>query len=113
MKINEIKNSVKTNSDNQESHEFTIGDVSTIIEILRNRLYSKPIQTLTQEYMCNGRDAHREAERNGLEGASKRPIQVTLPTELESVIKFRDFGLGLSKQRVAEVFVKYGVSTKR
>ena len=113
MKIDKIKNSVKTNSDNQESHEFTIGDVSTIIEILRNRLYSKPIQTLTQEYMCNGRDAHREAERNGVEGASKRPIQVTLPTELESVIKFRDFGLGLSKQRVAEVFVKYGVSTKR
>ena len=113
MKINEIKNSIKTNSSSQESHEFSIGDVSTIIEILRNRLYSNPIQTLTQEYMCNARDAHREAERNGVEGATQRPIQVTMPTELESVIKFRDFGVGLSKPRVKDVFVNYGVSTKR
>lgn len=113
MKINEAKNIIKTNSTSSESHEFSIGDVSTIIEILRNRLYSKPIQTLTQEYMCNARDAHREAERNGIANASQRPIQVTLPTELESVIKFRDFGVGLSKERVKEVFVKYGVSTKR
>lgn len=108
MKISNSNNgSVDTNNSNQTSYDFNIGDVSTIIDILRNRLYSNPIQTLTQEYLSNARDSHREA------GKAEVPIRVTLPTKLDSSLKIRDFGVGLSKDRVRDVFVSYGISTKR
>lgn len=106
MKIATNNSTVQTNSTSIESHNFSIGDVSTIIDILRNRLYSNPIQTLTQEYLSNARDSHRESKQI-------RPITVTLPTRLDSVLKIRDYGVGLDKQRVRDVFVNYGISTKR
>lgn len=108
MKINSSNvSSVSTNNENAKSYEFSIGDVSTIIDILRNRLYSNPIRTLTQEYLSNARDAHREADNEAT------PVKVTLPTKLDSVLKIRDYGVGLSHDRVRDVFVNYGISTKR
>lgn len=107
MKISSNGSVVDTNNKDADNIDFGIGDVSTIIDILRNRLYANPIRTLTQEYLCNGRDSHREAGRENI------PLRVTLPTKLDSVIKFRDFGTGLSPDRVKNVFVLYGSSTKR
>lgn len=107
MKISSNGSNLDTNNKNADSIDFGIGDVSTIIDILRNRLYANPIRTLTQEYLCNGRDSHREA------GHEDTPIRVTLPTKLDSVLKIRDFGTGLSPERVRDVFVLYGSSTKR
>jgi len=107
MKISNNNSTVDTNNKDADNLDFGIGDVSTIIDILRNRLYANPIRTLTQEYLCNGRDSHRESGRENI------PLRVTLPTRLDSVIKFRDFGTGLSPDRVKNVFVLYGSSTKR
>jgi hypothetical protein len=107
VKINTEHSNVDTNNSDMQSMDFGIGDVSTIIDILRNRLYSNPIRTLTQEYLCNGRDSHREA------GRENTPLCVTLPTKLESTLKIRDYGVGLSPDRVKDVFVNYGSSTKR
>lgn len=107
MKIANSGSVLDTNNNNTDSLEFGIGDVSTIIDILRNRLYSNPIRTLTQEYLCNGRDSHRDA------GNPQTPLRVTLPTKLDSVLKIRDFGTGLSPDRIKDVFVLYGSSTKR
>jgi len=106
MKLQTSSSTIHTNSESLESHDFAIGDVSTIIDILRNRLYSNPIQTLTQEYLSNARDSHRES-------GNKNPITVTLPTKLDSCLKVRDYGVGLNKERVRDVFVNYGISTKR
>lgn len=106
MKLQTSSSTIHTNSESLESHNFAIGDVSTIIDILRNRLYSNPIQTLTQEYLSNARDSHRESGNNN-------PITVTLPTKLDSCLKVRDYGVGLDKNRVRDVFVNYGISTKR
>lgn len=107
MKLNTESGVVSTNNIDNQSMDFGIGDVSTIIDILRNRLYSNPIRTLTQEYLCNARDSHREAGREDI------PLKVTLPTRLDSVLKIRDYGVGLSPDRVRDVFVNYGSSTKR
>lgn len=107
MKINTNNSNLKTNNTGAESIEFGIGDVSTIIDILRNRLYANPIRTLTQEYLCNARDSHRDS------GHRDTPVSVTLPTKLDSVLKIRDYGTGLSPERVRDVFVNYGSSTKR
>lgn len=100
------KTGQKTNATDVKSRSFEIGDASMIIEILRKKLYSNPIQTLTQEYISNGRDANRESK-------STRPIEIHIPTPSDLTLKIRDFGNGLTPERIAEVFVKYGNSTKR
>lgn len=86
--------------------QFGIGDASVVIDILRNRLYAHPIQALTQEYISNARDAHREV-------GSNRSVIITMPTTFSPVFKVRDFGPGVTPERYATVFVLYGASTKR
>ena len=98
---------LETNSKSDESLEFGIGNASVVIEILRNRLYSNPIQTLVQEYISNARDAHREA------GREETRIEVGLPSSESPIFFVRDFGCGISPERIKEIFVYYGSSTKR
>lgn len=91
------------------SKKFGISDEdqSHIIGILRDRLYSdKPLAVL-REYSTNAADAHVEA------GIPDRPIRVVLPTILSPVLRIRDYGLGIPKDSIANVFVRYGKSTKR
>lgn len=87
--------------------DFGIGDPQMISQILRQQLYSDPIRVVCQEYSCNARDAHREV------GKENVPIQVTLPTSLNPVFTVQDFGPGIDPDRMVNVFIKYGNSTKR
>lgn len=105
MKLLKHDNKLLTNTNN-ESQDFGIGNASVVIEILRNRLYKHKIRTLVQEYISNGRDAMREV------GCTK-PIEVTCPTIFDATFKVRDYGQGITPERMANVFVKYGASTKR
>ena len=90
-----------------ESIPFVIGDSSVIIDIIRKKIYSYPIRTLVQEYLSNAKDSCLEA------GKLSSDIQVTLPTSLLPEFTIRDFGVGMSDERIREVFVQYGISTKR
>jgi hypothetical protein len=105
MKLQTLKNDLNTNA-TFESKDFGIGDASVVIEILRNRLYSHPIRTLVQEYICNGRDAIRETGK-------KNKLVVQVPTAFDSTFSVRDYGVGIDPERISEVFVLYGASTKR
>jgi hypothetical protein len=106
MKLASHNNKLETNIQDAETQNFGIGDASVVIEILRNRLYEHKIQTLVQEYICNARDAMRECGK-------ANEFEVTCPTSLSPVFKVRDFGPGISPDRMANVFIKYGASTKR
>jgi hypothetical protein len=106
MKLAKYNNKLITNAESSESQSFGIGDASIVIEILRNRLYKHKIRTLVQEYICNARDAMREVN-------SKGNVIITAPTSLEPTFKVRDYGAGISPDRMANVFVLYGASTKR
>lgn len=105
MKLQGHSNTLTTNT-KVKSQDFGIGDASVVIEILRNRLYQFPIRTLVQEYLCNARDASRETK-------ATKPIQVTAPTSINPTFKVRDFGPGIDPDRMKNVFVMYGSSTKR
>ena len=87
--------------------EFSIGNSGIIIDILRNKLYSKPIQTLVQEYISNAIDANREM------GLTGKEILIQAPTKTSPLFKVKDKGPGLSESRIEEIFTKYGNSTKR
>ena len=105
MKLTKHNNSLETNIQ-AETQDFSIGDASVIIEILRNRLYKHKVRTLVQEYICNARDAVREAKKT-------TPILITAPNGLAPVFKVRDYGIGITPERMSKVFVQYGSSTKR
>lgn len=105
MRMHGHSNSLETNVEN-ETQEFGIKDASVVIEILRNNLYSYKVRTPVQEYTCNARDAMREIGKgNGFE--------ITVPNRLNPLFKVRDFGPGISVDRMRDVFINYGASTKR
>ncbi len=105
MKLAAHDNALETNIE-VVSQDFGIGDIGVLIGMLRKNVYQHRIRTLVQEYMCNGRDAAREI------GSNKRII-VSVPNELSPVFKVRDFGPGITPQRMSKVFTQYGNSTKR
>lgn len=82
-------------------------DQHVVIGIIRHKMYSNPIRTLIQEVCSNARDAHRE------QGCIDRPIRVKLPDKYDNSFYIQDFGVGISPDRMENVFVNYGASTKR
>lgn len=106
MKINIDKGvGVKSNSESQKKIQMKI-NANMGMALVTRYLYSNPIQTLTQEYLCNGRDAIRAAKK-------KNPIEVTLPTRIDPTLKIRDFGQGISDDLMENVFCVLGESEKR
>ena len=106
MKMNVHTPSVEVSEGLQEKI-FGIGDPSIIFDVLRSKLYSNPILAICREISCNARDAHREM------GKSDLPIQIYLPNNLEPYYKIKDWGPGLSPDRINSIYTKYGSSTKR
>ena len=97
----------ETNMSPDKSMAFGISDVSLVMEVL-STLYKHSVRTLVQEYICNGRDAMREAGTWGKVG-----MKVGVPNNFEPTFKVRDYGVGISPDRMANIFVNYGSSTKR
>lgn len=106
MKIPDFKVNVEK-SENFSEEKFGIGNIGFILNILRDKLYSNIIESACREYASNARDAHREI------GTPDRPIEIHFPNAFESNYRIRDYGIGISKSRMTEVFLQYGNSTKR
>ena len=110
MKLNNVQSSsleTNANLDNENTIKCGIVNTSVITKFFRSSIYSNAIQTLTQEYVSNARDAHRDLDKDNV------PIEVTLPTFSEPVLRIRDFGPGIDKEKMKNVFSLFGASTKR
>lgn len=75
-----------------------------LIGMLTN-LYSDENLAVLREYSTNAYDSHVAA-------GNTAPIEVELPSALNPQLVIRDFGLGLSKDDMINVYSKYGSSTK-
>lgn len=106
MKLNESRPNVEVSGDWEEEF-FSIKDQGMIFEILRSKMYSNPILAICREVSCNARDAHREV------GKPEVPVHIHLPNYLEKYYKIKDFGPGISPDRMVNIFIKYTASTKR
>ena len=73
--------------------------------LMFSQVYSASGESVLREYANNGRDSH-------LAAGQERPIEVTLPTDMNPHLIVRDRGLGLSCAGVLDTFT-YGGSTKR
>lgn len=105
MKLNNVGSA--TAAGNFDEQFFSIEDTSMIFDILRNRMYSDPIRAICREITCNARDAHRES------GKADVPVEITLPTRNDPYLKIKDFGPGISPERISNVYIKYTASSKR
>lgn len=107
MKIKFAEKVVAT-SHEFESAQCTIDaeDMRYIASLLRNN-YSDSILATIREIFANAVDANAE---NGLDNSS---IIVNLPTSLDPTFSIRDFGAGLSRDQMFNLYTKYGKSTKR
>jgi hypothetical protein len=106
MKLSEEKPYFESSGDMQE-HFFSIKDQGMIFEILRSKMYSNPILAICREITCNARDAHREVK------TPQVPIHIHLPIGLEPYWRVKDFGPGISPDRMLNIFIQYTASTKR
>lgn len=69
-------------------------------------LYSDKIAAIVREYSTNALDSHIMA-------GNSEPILVTLPRDDFLFFTVQDFGLGLSLEDIADIYSKFGASTKR
>jgi len=69
-------------------------------------LYNDPETAVIREYSTNAIDAHIAA-------GVTRPIEVTLPSALHQFFSVRDYGVGLTRDDIFEIYSQYGASTKR
>lgn len=106
MKLSETRPNIET-SGGMEEQFFSIQDQGMIFDILRNKMYSNPALAICREITCNARDAHREI------GKQDQPIQVTIPNTLDPFYRIKDWGPGISPDRMSNIFIKYTASTKR
>lgn len=106
MKLNETRPNIETSGELEEQF-FSIQDTGMIFDILRNKMYSNPMLAICREISCNARDAHREV------GTPEVPVHIHLPNHLEPFYKIKDFGPGISPDRMSNIFIKYTASTKR
>jgi hypothetical protein len=86
---------------------FGVADMGFILQLFRESIYSNKVAAICREISCNARDAHREV------GKAETPIRITLPNHMDPNLRIRDFGPGISPDRMKNVFIKYGASTKR
>lgn len=69
-------------------------------------LYKFPIMAVIREYCTNAWDSHVEA-------GNDRPIKVWLPTEISPTFIVKDEGVGMDAEDIANVYSRYGASSKR
>lgn len=98
----------------EKEMEFSIDSESHVIfEILRDKMYSDKIGAVAREVVSNSRDANREAGREDVPVV----VEIVKPNKFASIghqsIVFHDNGIGITPDRMADVFIKYASSTKR
>jgi len=79
--------------------------VEHLMSTLTN-LYSDPVESVFREYVSNALDSHIKAK-------NKAPIKVDLIRGYNASLRVQDFGTGMDKNDIVNVYSKYASSTKR
>jgi hypothetical protein len=97
-----------------KAKQFRVSDSKIIYDILRNKLYKDPIAAICREIASNSRDANREV-------GNTDPITIEIIDGSTSAvgisgdmaIAFHDGGPGITPDRMDDIFIIYGESSKR
>jgi hypothetical protein len=85
---------------------FKITASAKAFGILSSGLYSDKPRAIVRELSCNAYDSHVAA------GTKDKPFEVHLPTAIEPWFSVRDFGVGMTKEQVMNLYSTYFDSTK-
>lgn len=86
----------------QKAIEFQIANSPEFFNILSSSLYANPIKAIVREIICNAWDAHVQSDIT-------EPVRVSLNDE-DFIVQ--DFGSGIPKNKIQEIYGTYGLSTK-
>lgn len=82
--------------------KMKIAQTPEFFQVLSTTLYSRPLEAVVRESLCNAYDAHISVK-------SDKPIEITL-TNLELII--RDHGPGIAPDMIEPLYLTYGGTTK-
>lgn len=85
-------------SGNFTQTQFSININATAFDLLINKLYKDKPQSIIRELVSNAWDAHVDAKTTHI------PVQVTLPSYEESTLTIKDFGTGLSPEKMVGLY---------
>lgn len=93
-------------SGNIEQKEFRISASGKAFKILSANLYQNKIRAFIRELSANAYDAHIAA------GHPEKQFDVHMPSAIDPIFWIRDYGIGLSKESVLNLYTTYFESTK-
>lgn len=104
---------VQSNISADNTGQFTVDQDSLahIMSVLTN-LYADPELAVIREYLTNAYDSHVEAAELDPHYV-KVPVEVTTPSHFQKSYIIKDYGIGMSKDDLKNIYSKYGASTKR
>jgi hypothetical protein len=88
-----------------EKKKFKIEASAKAFQILSSNLYSDKPLAIIRELSCNAADAHRDAGQD-------KPFVITLPTALNPSLEIRDYGTGMSQEKVEHMYSTFFASDK-
>lgn len=100
MRIENTKREVET-STTAEVSKATIKATPKLFDMFADQTYANKPVAIMRELVANGVDAHTAA------GCPQRPVEVTLPTELDPMCVIQDFGIGMAHDFVMGPFMAY------
>jgi len=83
---------------------FQVTTDPSIMQMLSKSLYSNPLKTMMQEIMFNAWDSHKD------KNITDKPIEIDIT---DSHIIFKDYGNGIPKKDIQDIYCTYGASTKK
>lgn len=82
-------------------------NTSSIMNLLRNNIYSDPIDSIVREVFSNAIDAQKKI--NNIE-----PIELDIQfIDEQYIFSVRDFGASMDKEVIKNIYAKMGKSDKR
>lgn len=110
MKLEDKKREI-VKSEGLTEHTLKIGEdprsKRIVIDLLSSKLYKNKLLSALREILSNAIDANIEADRKD------KQIDIKLPTEEDPYVSIRDYGYGMSKEKMINVYIYLGLSTKR
>lgn len=93
MRIEAVKRDIKQGGVMQVARA-TVAPSRKIFSMFEDNTYGNKPVAILRELVANGIDAHVAA------GTPNRPVEVTLPTDLDPTFKVKDYGIGMSQEFV-------------
>lgn len=105
-----INNTSSRNFEGKEHIQMGLDleNTSVIMNMLRNNIYTDPINSLVRELFSNAVDAHNRIKN------IYDYIEIDITEELNhNVFSIRDYGASMNKEAITNVYSKMGKSDKR